>query len=476
MAYREGDRYQQNMFPPSLDELIDEQDAVRIYDAFVEQLDIERLGLQLNDKKEGNPEYHPKSMLKILLYGYSYGIRSSRKLERATNHNITFMWLSGGLKPDHKTISLFRKRNKKILKKVFRQCVELCIKLNVIEGNTLYVDGTKIRANAGIKHSYTKAQAKARIAELEKKITRMLNECEKADKLELNQGSWIKLNEQLNTAQKRKEAIESAMGEILEEENSVNLTDPDCKLMTGRQGSHASYNVQLVTDDKAGLIVSNDVVNENNDCKQLAPQIRNAQEILETKIHYVVADKGYSNLESFKAVSESNMTLVIPQINYANRQTQSQYFNHSKFKYNPQLDCYHCPTGNLLLLSNPKNQNPSKKYQIQSPKLCVTCAHFGVCTTSLKGRSITRHYDEPLREKISAFYHSDLGQTIYRKRGQIAEIPFGHIKRNMGISSFLLRQFSGVQAEMDIIATCYNLTRLITLYGALQLRQKLQSP
>jgi len=461
------------MFPLSYDELIDEKDAVRIYEAFVEQLDVEELGLKLNNKKEGNPEYHPKAMLKVLLYGYSYGIRSSRKLERALHHNITFIWLSGGLKPDHKTISLFRKRNKTVLKKVFRKCVELCIKLNVIEGNTLYVDGTKMRANAGIKHSYTKAQARARIAELDKKITRMLNECEKADKREENQGSWVTLHEKLSTAQKRKEAIEFAMQDILEEEKSINLIDPDCKLMTGRQGSHASYNVQLVTDDKAGLIVSNDVVNENNDCKQLAPQIKNAQEMLCAPIHYVVADKGYANLESFKAVPDTTI-LVIPQINYTPKRRQSEEFNQARFRYDPDHDCYHCPAGHRLVLADRGHQKFSKKYLIQSASLCITCPHFGVCTTSSKGRSVSRHHEEPLREKIRSVYQSDIGQELYRKRGQKCEVPFGHFKRNMGVSAFLLRRFSGAKTELNLLATCYNLTRLMTLFGPLQLKQKLQ--
>ncbi len=448
MAYREGDRYQQNMFPPTFDELIDAKDAVRIYDAFVEQLDVEELGLKLNNKKEGNPEYHPKAMLKILLYGYSYGIRSSRKLERAVHHNITFIWLSGGLKPDHKTISLFRKRNKKVLKKVFRKCVELCIKLNVLEGNTLYVDGTKIRANAGIKHSYTKAQAKARIAELDKKITRMLNECEKADKREMNQGSWVTLHEKLSTAQKRKAAIETALNEILEEEKSVNLTDPDCKLMTGRQGSHASYNVQLVTDDK---------------------------EVLGTEIKYVVADKGYSHLDSLRQVSETEITCVIPDVKYATQSAQCQDFDQSKFTYDSQSDSYRCPVGNTLVFSKKKNNSTSKKYIMSSPTLCQNCIHFGTCTTSKKGRSISRHLHQPIRDQVSSFYHSELGQTLYRKRGQKCEVPFGHIKRNMGVSSFLLRRLSGVQAEMNLIATCYNLTRLMTLLGPLHLKQKLQA-
>ncbi len=119
MAYRYGERSQITMFPQSIEDYVSAEDPVRAYDAFVEALKIKEIGIMYEENKEGNPSYDPKAMIKLLLYGYSYGIRSSRKLERATHHNISFMWLMGGLKPDHKTIALFRKENTKGLSRWF---------------------------------------------------------------------------------------------------------------------------------------------------------------------------------------------------------------------------------------------------------------------------------------------------------------------------------------------------------------------
>ena len=195
MAFRRGDRYQLEMFPKSLDAQVEETDAVRVYDAFVDSLELGKLGLTVKEDAEGNPAYEPGMMLKLLLYGYSYGIRSSRRLERAVHHNIQFIWLMGGLKPDHKTISLFRQRNKTSLKKVFKQCVKLCIKLKVVSGNTLIVDGTKIRANAGNKQQFSRDQARKKIEDLERRISKMLNECDRIDRSERHDGSWIQLPE-----------------------------------------------------------------------------------------------------------------------------------------------------------------------------------------------------------------------------------------------------------------------------------------
>ena len=128
MAYRYGDRKQKTLFPQSIDEYIPEDAPVRAYDAFVEALGLEQIGIQLEPHKIGCPQYDPKVMLKLLVYGYSYGVRSSRKLEREANYNLSFIWLAGGLRPDHKTIAEFRRKNKSALRKVLKQCARLCIK------------------------------------------------------------------------------------------------------------------------------------------------------------------------------------------------------------------------------------------------------------------------------------------------------------------------------------------------------------
>src|SRR3989338_5436530 len=122
MSYRHGERDEPVRLPPTIEAYVSLEDPVRAYDAFVESLDFEELCIEFNPHKVGNPQYDPKAMLKLLVYGYSYGFRSSRKLERAVHDNFSFVWLTCGLKPDHKTIAEFRRRNKASLKNVLKQC------------------------------------------------------------------------------------------------------------------------------------------------------------------------------------------------------------------------------------------------------------------------------------------------------------------------------------------------------------------
>ena len=120
MAYKIGNKMQQTFLPNIIDDYVDPQDPVRVYDAFVDALDFHSLGIPI-EPQPGADEYYPKQMLKLIIYGYSYGIRSSRKLERACYHNLSFKWLMNNLKPDYRTIARFRSDHKEAIKKVLKR-------------------------------------------------------------------------------------------------------------------------------------------------------------------------------------------------------------------------------------------------------------------------------------------------------------------------------------------------------------------
>jgi transposase len=217
MAYRYGDRRQKTLFPESIDEYIPQEAPVRAYDAIIESIDLAELGIVLYPHKVGCPQYDPKVMLKLLVYGYSYGVRSSRKLERETHYNLSFIWLTGGLKPDHKTIAEFRRKNKDALKKVLKQCARLCIELGLIEGNTLFVDGTKFRANASISNSWDEQRCKKYLKNIDKRIKQMLYECESADRNENGRGSLVELGDKLKVQVELKSKIKEILKTIKKE-------------------------------------------------------------------------------------------------------------------------------------------------------------------------------------------------------------------------------------------------------------------
>jgi len=229
MAYRYGDRKQGVLLPASIDDYVPSDSPVRAYDAIIDALDLGALGLELDPNKVGCPQYDPRAMLKLLVYGYSYGVRSSRKLERECHNNLSFIWLMGDLRPDHKTIAEFRRRNKAALSKVLREVARLCIGLDLIEGNDLFIDGSRIRASASISNSWSKGRCLQRLKQIDDRIAEILQECERADQ---DEGAWGSLT-QLKEALSDQEALRAKVKDILndiesQQRPSVNTTDGDC--------------------------------------------------------------------------------------------------------------------------------------------------------------------------------------------------------------------------------------------------------
>jgi len=475
MAYRYGDRYQMALLPQSIEDYVVQEDPVRAYDAFVEALDLDALGIEIDPKQVGNSEYDPKTMLKLLVYGYSYGIRSSRKLERETYHNLSFIWLMGGLKPDHKTIAEFRRKNKVALKKVLKQCARVCIQLNLIEGNILFVDGAKIRANASRSQTHDPAYYERLLSEIDRRIEQLLEECEGVDQQEEGRGSCVAMEKELAKADRLKSKIQKAL-EVFKESGreQINLTDPDCALMHSVQGSHADYNVQSVVDDKYGLIVHADAVNETSDVNQFARQIEQANEVLEEPCKVGSADAGYADTEELEKIDRQGIKVIVPSQRQA-LHTEEGPFSKSRFPYDREQDCYWCPEGHRLSYQGTDAKSGKRHYQITNRKFCHRCVHYGLCTSAKKGRKIVRLPHEEVKEKLEAQYQEVASQEIYARRKARVEHPFGHIKRNLKTDGFLMRGRQGVGAETSLLATCFNLARMITILGVSGLIQKLMA-
>lgn len=477
MAYKNGNREQITLLPDAVDDYVHDDDPVRAYDAFIDCLDLDKLGITIDSNLVGNSSYHPKTMLKILVYSYSYGWRSSRKIERALHHNLSFMWLSGGLKPAFKTIANFRKNNKEALKEVLVHCARLAMKLNLIEGNTLFTDGSKFRANAGNRESKSLETWTNYKSHVEANIIRLLEESNSID--EADTGSLVKMEKELKSSQKLTTKIESLLKEFEKQDDSsvryshggkkLNGTDPDCKILKSRQGSHAAYNVQSTTDLQFGLIVSLEGSSSSNDLNELSTQVAIAEKNMGKKSETICADAGYSSINDLAELDSQGKIIIVPTTKQAEKDKVSDPFAKYNFKYDSDSDLYTCPEGKELYRTSIKpNKNGRLDYRIKNKADCLNCIHFGACTKSKKGRRINISIHQKIKERIENIYESDWGQTIYDKRKNVAELPFGHFKRNLGMNAFLMRGMKGINAELGIIGTCFNISRMITLLGGVR--------
>jgi transposase len=465
MAIRRGNREQMQFLPASIEEYVSVDAPVRVYDAFADALDFGDLGIRTDNDREGNPSYDPRSMMKLLLYGYSYGIRSSRKLEREVHYNLSFIWLMGGLKPDHKTIAEFRRKNKAAIQRAMVQCVRLCLKLGLIDGNILFTDGTKMRGNAALKNSWNEKKVKRVLLKAEERIEEILKEAEDLDAIEKGAPSLVSLPARLSEPEATREKVERILKELKGSgKTSLNTTDKECASFNGIHGAGAGYIGEVVVDDKHGLIASADVVSASNDIGQLSGQIEQAQEILGHAPVVAVADAGFSDLADLKRLDEQGIKVIVPNPQIASGKKIGE-FDKRKFSYLSDRDRYVCPEGHELKFVQVLPRSKSRLYTIENKSICLNCVHYGKCTNSKSGRKLERCAEEVLKIKLEAAYAMPENRLIYKRRQAKNELVFGHFRKNLGMDSFLLRGIAGARAEIGILAVCFNLRRMITLLG-----------
>jgi transposase len=482
MAYKMSNRMQQTFLPSTIDDYVSQQDPVRVYDAFVDALDFSKLGIPLEVYQAGADRYYPREMVKLLIYGYSYGFRSSRKLERAGKHNLSFMWLMGGLTPAYRTIARFRDTYKEQIKDILKQSVRLCIKLGLIDGNSLFIDSSVFKANAALNRTYDHKRCQKAIRRINEHIDELVDEIQRFDTHEQDKEPLTQLNEELADQKKRKQKIQEIVKELNQRQKHCtkeqtpfyNTTDSECSKIHKSNKTTAGYNVQASVDGKQGLIVHAESTNVCNDAGQLNDQIQKAKEVLDKTPETICSDTGYYSLDNLSKVDDT-ITVVIPnqkQVLKERKKDKPTPFDKERFIYDEESDHYTCPQGHRLnRVGFDKNKH---RYSYRTKKRnCVSCLHFQECTDSPKGRTIKRSIHEKLKNQLEQIYESEQGQKIYAQRKQKAELPFGHLKHNLQAKEFLLKGKSGTNAEVSLMSTCFNITRMISLIGITQLLIKL---
>jgi len=292
------------------------------------------------------------------------------------------------------------------------------------------------------------------------------------DRTEEGMASLVAGKPELREAEARKRKIQEILKELGESSQKiVNTTDPDCNHVHGRQGTHAGYNLQITVDDQKGLIVNSDVVNDNNDRNQLARQVEQANEMLGKTCQKACADAGYADTQEWKNLEDRGIEVIAPS---QEQEESTGPLSKDKFTYDSQKDCYTCPEGQVLTYRGSEEKRGMKIYRAEV-SFCRACRHWGACTESSKGRTLKRLLFEEIKERVEARYRKPESQRVYERRKEKAEHPFGHLKRNLGVQSFLLRGLKGVRAEAAILATCFNLRRMMTLLGEKGLLLKFQA-
>lgn len=418
---------QGQLLPPSLEESIAPDHLARLISHAVDQMDIS--SIEKLYSMNGQHAYHPRMLLKVLIYGYASGIRSSRKLADKLGEDIVFMWLGGRQSPDFRTIADFRKDKLADLKSIFEQILATCMDIGLIRIGTISLDGSKILASASKNKMQYRKQLLKRKINLKEKINEIIQEADALDAQEdrtygsqtINRTGMIitkekvaaslkKIQKRKQTLKKEKIILKAKLSSIRQKEktmrndrNSYSSTDPDATLMLMKENYIApGYNIQLATEHQ--VILGYGVFSDRNDQKLLKPMIQEVEARTKRKPGSILADAGYGRKMNYRYLKNQKIAAYIP----------NQSYEQDTILRNKGL------------------------YHIVSPDIEL----------------------EKYKARMRIRLQSEQGKAMLKRRRQDVEPTFGDLKRNMEFRRFNLRGRLKCELELGLASMAHNFKKM----------------
>lgn len=472
-----NDRHQS--FFSSLEEQVGPDNAVRLMDAFVNKLELEKLGFgNTVHKSGGRPPYAPGVLLKLYLYGYLNKIRSSRKLEKECYRNIELQWLLQNLQPNYHTIADFRKQYAQPLQNMFRLYVQFLDDAGLVGKTTIAIDGSKFKAVNSKKNNYNQKKIDKHHQFIKEKAEKYLQQLDELDEQE--QGG------DKDELPLKKEKIAEGLAKLKERaikydllqqqlndttDRQISTTDPDSRsIIIVKNIVEVAYNTQNAVDDKHNLIVHTQATNIN-DGKALYNAATQAKQNLELKKQdelMVLADKGYHTGAELHQCQQDNMITHVAYKEQPGVKHIAHEFLSESFEYDKATDSYKCPAGAILTsLGTWHNKigeanETSYRFKTYRTDACKNCSLKHQCT-KLPKRIIHRsEYQDAVDTNDNNIKKNP---HYYKRRQAICEHPFGSIKRHWGFTHTLLKGLEKVNGEMNLIMFCYNFLRTKNILG-----------
>lgn len=465
----------------TLEDIISKSNTVRFIDAFVSSIDLTKLGFVLKTlKQEGRPSYQTDLFLRLYLYGYLNGIRSSRKFERECVRNLELQWLLHGICPNYHSISDFRKDNPQALKNLFKLFVSFMKDANLVAGETIAIDGTKSRANNSKKANFSQKKIARHLEYIDEKAAEYLEQLTAADA----KNDVIKVTDiegKLAILKERKINYEILEKKLQESgEPQISTTDEDARaLLVQGQVVEVCYNIQAAVDSKHNLVVATHTINRN-DRNALSAIAIEVQENLGIETFTALVDKGYHNGREIQQCMDANISTIVanPTIVNSNEKGTTKEYLVTEFVYDKASDTYTCPQGETLSTTgtwhNKTREKSPYKFKKYRTAKCKECPVRNLCTARKDGgREIERSEFAEAVELNNKRYKENY--SLYRKRQEINEHIFGTIKRQWGYNHTNLRGLEKVGGEHSLIMLVYNIKRVLNILSMPDLLEKLKN-
>jgi transposase len=446
------------LFPPTLEDLLPEGHPARMVREFVDALDLEQMGFRVRKSEDGRPNYSANLCLKLWLYGYMTRVRTTRPLERASKNDIGMLWLTGMNAPDHTTLWRFWRDNRKAIRKLLKQLLEMAVSLDMV-GLVLHaVDGTKIFSQASEQEGLHRQTLEKKLKRLDEAINEMMKETQQAAK----HGSEWQMPEPLRKRQQLKEKIQEQLKQ-LKDRDHLQPNDEEARVMKCRSGKKFAYNAQVVVDQKSKLIVAADVVTDESDNYQLVPMLQQVEQNLGQVAENTDADAGYKAVTQLAAAEQKGYSVLV---NLAD--PQDAPYHASRFIYDVETDQCICPRGERLPFQTTKPRDKVQPYEVRvyHCQNYEQCPVRWQCSSSKAGRTVQIHPDHGALVRQRAKLQDEQMRAILKQRGAIVEPVFGWSKEGMGFRRWTVRGLEKVQTQWLVLCTAMNLIRLHPVWAA----------
>jgi transposase len=468
-------RQQMSWRAVDVEQLIDADHRARILWGLVGQLDLTRFYECIQSTKEegGRPAYEPQLLISLWVYAYTLGIGSSREIERRCAWDPAFQWLTGLEVVSYHTLADFRMQRKEELNQLFTHLLAVLSQEGLVSLEQVTLDGTKIGASASQKSFRREKTLQEQVALARQRVKEMEAEEEKEGVnqriAKAQQRARREKQERLESALKELEKVrEQKDGEKEKREARASSSDPEARIMKQSGGGFApSYNAQISTDAKHGIIVDVEVTQAGNDYEQLLPALERVEERMEKKPQQMVVDGGFVSRENVDGIAEKEVDLLGPLANDAAKaHGDRSRFGSEQFAYEAGEDRYRCPAGNYLDYDG-KQQKDGQiyyKYKAQWTK-CKDCAlRLQCCPENKKhGRSVVRSEESGAMMAFRKKMESEEAKAQYRVRGPVAEFRNCWIKAKLGLWAFHVRGLVRAQAEALWVCLTHNLQHWMRL-------------
>lgn len=448
-------RDQMSLQVRSTEDMVPGGAPVRVFEKLMSALDYSPF--EEHYRGGGRPAWPPWLMVRILVWSYSQGMRSARKISRRLESDLNLMWLAHEQKIAHQRLSDFRRRFADELAELFVQTVQLAKELEVAKALGLVaIDGSKVPASA--------SRRVVNEETLRKRIKQLLAEAEEIDAGEDDehgQDRGDELPEDAEDLRKLAERLEEAYQQLKQsDQEHISVTDPEALVQKTTEGLRPGYNVQAAVDEKSGLIVAQDVTDAQRDESQFRPMLEQTLENTADKPEAAVADTGYQSGDSLNAAEELEVESYIAQQEPADEDRIAQ----DEFDYDEDRDEFICPNGKRLTYRRDK-KNPDgvlQRLYATAHKDCRGCPYRDRCL-SPKGKRrelyVLEHFRllRAMRRRLA----TEEGERMINLRKQVVEPVFGTIKAVLRLRQFLLRGLEGARAEFSLATTAFNMMKMV---------------